>query len=136
MNVRNCRKCGRVYNYVVGPNMCPSCRDAMDKKFTEVKEYVREHRGALIQEVADVCDVEVAQIHQWLREERLELMEGSGIVLHCETCGTPIYSGRFCNGCKNDMARGFNRAITPKAAPRPEPAANKSAKDKDRMRFL
>lgn len=136
MNVRNCRKCGRVYNYVVGPNMCPACREEMDKKFNEVKEYVREHKGALIQEVADVCEVEVSQIHQWLREERLELMEGSGIVLHCENCGTAIYCGRFCQRCKSDMARGFNRAITPQAAPQPELTANKSSKEKDRMRFL
>lgn len=134
MNVRNCRKCGRVYNYVTGPNMCPSCREAMDKKFGEVKEYVREHRGASIQEVSEVCEVEVGQIHQWLKEERLELVEGSGIVLHCENCGTPIYSGRFCQNCKNDMARGFSKAIAPAAKPQPEPAKN--THEKDRMRFL
>ncbi len=135
MNVRNCRKCGRVYNYVTGPNWCMSCREAMDKKFSDVKEYVREHKGAGIQEVAEACDVEVPQIHQWLREERLELVEGSGIVLHCESCGVVLYSGRFCQNCKNNMARGFNRAIAPAPA-RPQPAPDKSQKDKDRMRFL
>lgn len=134
MNVRNCRRCGRVYNYVTGPNMCPSCREAMDKKFGEVKEYVRAHKGASIQEVSEVCEVEVGQIHQWLKEERLELVEGSGIVLHCENCGAPIYSGRFCQNCKNDMARGFSKAITPTVKQQPEPVKN--AREKEKMRFL
>ncbi|MBQ7955038.1 MAG: flagellar protein [Lachnospiraceae bacterium] len=134
MNVRNCRKCGRVYNHVVGPTICPACREQMDKKFGEVKEYVREHRGATINEVSEKCEVEVQQIHQWLREERLELMEGSGIVLQCESCGAVIYSGRFCQGCKNGLARGLNKSIAPAPKAAPEPV--KQTRDKDKMRFL
>ena len=67
MNVRNCRLCGRIYNYVAGPNICPNCRDGMEAKFQEVKEYIREHKGCGIQEVADACNVETGQIRQWLR---------------------------------------------------------------------
>ena len=96
MNVRNCRKCGKMFNYITGVPICPSCKEAMEAKFQEVKEYIREHKGAGIQEVSEACDVEVQQITQWLREDRLEVTEGSNIMLNCETCGAPIRSGRFC----------------------------------------
>lgn len=59
----------------------------MEAKFQEVKEYIRANPGVGIQDVAENCDVEPSQIQQWLREERLELTEGSAIYLQCEKCG-------------------------------------------------
>ena len=73
-----------------------------------MKEYIREHKGAGIQEVAEACDVETAQIRQWLREERLEVTENSALFLNCESCGTPIRSGRYCDKCKTELTRDLN----------------------------
>ena len=64
MNVRNCRSCGNIFNYVVGQVICPACREKMEQKFQEVKEYIRSHKGVGINEVAEACDVDVAQIRQ------------------------------------------------------------------------
>ena len=88
--------CGHIFNYVAGPFLCPHCREKMEAKFQEVKEYIRNNPGVSIQDVSENCDVEPSQIQQWLREERLELTEGSSILLNCEKCGAPIRSGRFC----------------------------------------
>lgn len=55
MNVRNCRKCGRVFNYVVGPVICQQCKEELEKKFQEVKNYVRENPGANIMEASEAC---------------------------------------------------------------------------------
>ena len=96
--------CGHIFNYVAGPILCPHCREKMEAKFQEVKEYIRSNPGVGIQDVAENCDVEPSQIQQWLREERLELTEGSAIYLQCEKCGAPIRSGRFCEKCKYEMA--------------------------------
>lgn len=134
MNVRNCRKCGRIFNYVAGPFYCPRCRESMEADFQRVKEYVREHRGATITEVAEECEVEVHQIHQWLREERLELTEGSGIVLQCESCGTLIKSGRYCDKCKKELTMGLRNAARP--AVKEEPVQKKAERDGDKMRYL
>ena len=82
MNVRNCRSCGCIFNYVAGQVICPACRDKLEKKFQEVKEYIRENKGVGIQEVADACEVDVGQIRQWLREERLELATDSALYLN------------------------------------------------------
>lgn len=136
MNVKNCRLCGRIYNYVAGPNICPACRDGMEAKFQEVKEYIRSHKGCGIQEVSEACDVEPGQIRQWLREDRLEVTEDSAIFLNCESCGAPIRSGRFCGKCTGSMMKGFNDALGSgqKAAPPKQPAHKDG--DKAKMRFL
>lgn len=134
MNIRNCRVCGRIFNYLSGAPVCPSCRDKLEAKFQEVKEYIREHRGAGIQEVAEACNVDPAQIRQWLKDDRLEVTEDSPMFLNCESCGAPIRSGRFCEKCKNTMTRGFNEILkTNQPAPKPEKSGSD---DSARMRFL
>ena len=95
MNIRNCRMCGHIFNYVAGPFLCPHCREKMEAKFQEVKEYIRNNPGVSIQDVSENCDVEPSQIQQWLREERLELTEGSSILLNCEKCGAPTAAEDF-----------------------------------------
>lgn len=134
MNVRNCRKCGRLFNYVMGPITCPACRDALEEKFKEVKEYVRDNPNCGIDQVSKDCDVEVSQIKQWLREERLQFSESSMVQLTCENCGALIRSGKYCEKCKNEVANGFKN-IVEKARPQ-APAPQKNTKENPRMRFL
>jgi len=107
MDVRNCKNCGRIYNHINGPNLCPTCTAALEEKFDQVKEYIYDHPRAGMQEVSEVFDVSIAQIKQWIREERLAFTEDSMVGLECEGCGVMIRTGRFCNACKDRMAKGF-----------------------------
>ncbi|MCI9437345.1 MAG: flagellar protein [Lachnospiraceae bacterium] len=134
MNVRNCRNCGCIFNYVTGPVICPACREKLEEKFQEVKEYIRDNKGAGIPEVAEACDVEVAQIRQWLREGRLELTEDAQMYLSCETCGKPIRSGRFCEKCTLNMSRGFQEVLNAGKDTSPRQAKNDGEGPK--MRYL
>lgn len=134
MNVRNCRKCGKLFNYAMGPIVCPVCKEALDGKFKEVKEYIQTHPGCGMKQVAEECDVEMSQIQQWLREERLEFTSDSAVQLSCESCGTSIRSGRYCDKCKASLANGFQRAIQPTRPAQPEPQKNTSSSNK--MRFI
>ncbi len=134
MNVRNCRSCGNIFNYVAGQVICPVCREKVEKKFQEVKDYIREHKGAGIKEVAEECDVDAAQIRQWLKEERLEITEDSAICLTCESCGAPIRSGRFCGKCAGNMTRGFQEVLKGNQAAKVKPA--KEDPEGPKMRFL
>lgn len=134
MNIRNCRNCGRIFNYVAGSIICPACRESMEAKFQEVKEYIREHKGVGIAQVAEACDVEASQIRQWLREERLEVTEDSAMFLNCETCGAPIRCGKYCDKCKASMTKGFNDVLSA-ARPAPEQPTKKK-EDNAKMRFL
>ena len=134
MNVRNCKKCGRFFNNVMGLPICPACKEEMEKKFVEVKQYIRENKVSGVPEVAEACDVDVRQIHQWIREERLEFSEDSLVGIDCEGCGAMIRTGRFCDKCKNSMAKEFGDSIKKPEAPKPQ--AKKNQKDNPKMRFL
>ena len=133
MNVKNCKGCGKLFNYLSGPPLCPSCREAMEAKFQEVKAYIREHKGVGIAEVAEACSVDAGQIRQWLRDDRLEVTEDSALMLNCESCGAPIRSGRFCERCKANAVNGFNSILN---AGKPAPPVKKDTKDSPKMRFL
>lgn len=134
MNVRNCRSCRRLFNYIAGPALCPACREKMEEKFQEVKEYIRDNPHVTIPEVSEACDVDPQQIRQWLREDRLELTEESSIMLNCESCGAMIRSGKLCDKCKTSLANGFRDAVR-KDAPK-EPEVTKKNSSGSKMRFL
>lgn len=134
MNVRPCKGCGRLFNYIAGPHLCPVCREKLEDKFQEVKAYIEEHKGVSMQEVSEVCEVEMPQIKQWIREERLEITSDSAIRLSCEGCGAQITSGRFCDQCKYNITAGFKNIVAEhkKANEANKPQKTGSAK----MRFM
>ena len=65
MDVRNCKGCGKLFNYMSGAQLCPECRAKLEKKFSSVKDYIGEHPQASISQVAEDMDVSVKQIKQW-----------------------------------------------------------------------
>ncbi|MDF2539022.1 MAG: hypothetical protein K0S76_2043 [Herbinix sp.] len=132
MDVRNCKGCGRLFNYVSGPPLCPACSKALDTKFEEVKEYVYDHPRVGIQEVSEELEVSVSQIRQWIREERLSFAEDSMIGLECESCGITIKTGRFCKACKDKLAKGFGDLYQKDNAPQKK----KDSRENPKMRFL
>lgn len=133
MNVRNCRKCGKIFNYVTGPSICPQCREAQEARFQDVKKYVMENKGSGIQDIADNCEIEIPQIQQWIREERLVFSEDSPISIECEICGTMIKTGRYCNKCKANTANDLNSSIHKSS---PQQNLKNDLKANPKMRFL
>lgn len=132
MDVRNCKECGKIFNYLSGPPLCPACMRELDKKFEKVKEYIYDHPGAGVQEVSDENGVTTAQIRTWIRQERLAFAEDSPIGIECENCGAIIKTGRFCKLCKDKMANNFNNVYKkPMAEPK-----KKDSRENGRMRFL
>ena len=121
MDVRNCRQCGKLYNYIGGSyrNLCP-------------KEYIRDNKVASISEISDKFEVSTKQIEQWVREERLCFTDDSPIGLQCECCGATIKTGRYCDKCKGTMANKLDNLYK---APAPAPRAGRD-RDNARMRFL
>lgn len=134
MEVRNCRKCGRLFNYIQGPPICPACKEANEKKFAEVKEYIRENNSASVPQIAKDCEVETGLIQQWIREERLVFADDSPIGINCELCGAMIKTGRLCDSCKNNMINGLNNSIKKPAAP--APAKKPAPSSGNKMRFI
>ena len=133
MDVRNCRKCGKVFNYIGGVPVCPQCKQQQEEDFQKAKEFIRANPNTTVAVVAEECEIDIQMIRQWLREERLTFgsLESSDLV--CENCGTKILSGRFCDKCKSSVAKGLTDAIKKPEIEKPvqkkEPGGNK-------MRFL
>ena len=132
MNVRNCRKCGKLFNYVAGQQICPACKEALEKTFQVVKDYIRENTSVSIREVARECEVDENQIRQWVREERLVFSEPSAAGIVCESCGAPIATGRFCEKCKASTISSLNGLMPKQEAPKKVEKKKEAA----RMRFL
>ena len=131
MDVRNCKACGKLFNYI-GNTICPECERRMEDKFDDVKQYIYDHPKCGMQEVADEMEVSISQIRKWLKEERLAFSEDSEIALSCEKCGKRILTGRFCKSCKETMKNEFSSYIR-----KDEPKVKiERQKTENRMRFL
>jgi uncharacterized OB-fold protein len=102
MDVRNCTKCGKIFNYSTGQVVCSYCKKELEAKFKETTQYIRTNPQASIERIGEECDVSVKQIKQWIREERLSFSKYSDIGIECEKCGVLIKTGRYCEPCKAD----------------------------------
>lgn len=110
MNVKNCRKCGKMFNYITGEAICPQCKDAAEEQFQIVKKYVQDNKQAPINEIVENCGVDAKQIKQWIREERLFFSDDSPVKISCEGCGCQIPTGRFCENCKKETLNNMSNA--------------------------
>lgn len=136
MNVVNCRKCGKLFNYVTGPYICPMCREANEKKFQEVKKYIQTNPKCSMKILCEECGAEPGQIQTWIRQERLQFADDSPIKVACENCGAMIGSGKLCKKCKDQMSKALNNMMTKSVAQLKNEPTHRRTDDKNRMRFL
>lgn len=134
MDVRNCKDCGKMFNYIGGPPLCITCLKKLDDKFAIVKEYIYDNPGVDIQQVSQENEVSVQQIKKWIKEEKLSFSEDSQVGLECESCGTMIRTGRFCVHCKDKMANTLSSVYQREEPPQIK-KPNKT-NDNPKMRFL
>lgn len=131
MEVKNCKGCGTLFNYIGGAPLCANCQKDLEEKFDLVKQYIYDNPGANISQVADDNEVTVSQIKKWVREERLEFTESSSVQLDCESCGKPVRTGKYCPACKDKMQNRFGDMYR-----EAKPEVKKQKRDGNRMRFL
>jgi ribosomal protein L32 len=106
---------------------------ALEEKFQQVKDYLRENPNASVEQTATDNDVTTKQIKQWVKEERLILSAATDSGVVCETCGKPIRSGRLCEKCKAALQSDMEGALD-RPAPKEEPKPKQH--DGNKMRFL
>lgn len=111
MELKNCKDCGRMFNYVTGEYICPACREAQEGKFQEVKKFVIDNRSATMNEICEACEVDVKMVKKWVREERLVFTKDSPVKINCEMCGTQIVTGRYCDRCRKNAANSFGNVV-------------------------
>lgn len=135
MEVKTCKKCRRLFHYLTGIELCSDCKNMLEEKFQEVKEYIaeKEKGGISIAQISRECEVPVSQIKEWLQEDRLELAERICAERVCEKCGQSIYEGSFCSLCKRELLGQVGNALRKET--RNIPAA-RSSDSGQRMRFI
>ena len=104
-DIRNCRRCNRIFNYIGGMSICLECKQEDDTNFKKVKEYLYDHPKASMVDVSKELEISIQQIKSYLKEGRLEIVgDGGNMFLECERCGKSISSGRYCNDCTKDVS--------------------------------
>ncbi|MGE5472836.1 MAG: TIGR03826 family flagellar region protein [Ignavibacteriales bacterium] len=136
MEIRNCKRCGKMYAYISGIPICDQCKQKEEDDFQKVKKYIYENRSSSMKEISEACEVSVEKITRFLREGRLEIKEDTNIILECENCGGPIKTGRFCAECSKKLERELSRASNI-----PEPSDSKEDEGEEKkkgggMRYL
>jgi len=116
MDIRNCTRCGKIYQYD-GFKICPSCIREDEEDFLKVREYLYEYPGANLQEVHEATGVSISKIIDFLRQGRLEVAEESNILLQCEKCGASIKTGRYCQKCTTEIQRELGSAYAAAVKP-------------------
>ncbi len=108
MEVKTCRRCNKMFQYITGKPVCPKCKKEEEVIFQQVKEYLRENVGASAEEVSEATEATISMIQGFLREGRLEVTVDSPLAMTCEQCGTKIRTGRMCDKCKANLANGLS----------------------------
>jgi flagellar operon protein (TIGR03826 family) len=110
MDIKNCKRCGKMFSYLSGVPICNECKKIDEEDFAKVKNYLYDNPGSSMQQIAEACEVSVEKITRFLKEGRLEIREGSNVILECEICGKSIKSGRRCSSCTKQLERELSEA--------------------------
>lgn len=112
MTIKNCSRCGRMFQSEGPGKLCARCLDTDEEDFKVVREYVYDNPSCNIPEVAEQTGVSEEKILKFLRQGKLILKDELSMVLDCERCGKPIKSGRYCDSCTKEMTMDLRSAAT------------------------
>lgn len=104
MSIRNCKRCGKIYQYDGVHKICNNCRIQSEKDFEKVRKYLKENPNSNINVVSEKTGVEKKIIIEFIKNDRLiaEDLE-IDVTLKCQRCGTEIKHGKYCDKCISDM---------------------------------
>ncbi len=104
MNLGNCPRCGRLYalNF---RDVCSNCIKEIEREYQDCADYLRENKGATIQELSDATEVSIKQITRFIREGRISIENAPNMMYPCEVCGTLIRDGHMCDSCRTRLTK-------------------------------
>ena len=71
MEIRNCKRCGKIFNYV-DAEVCERCSVAEQSEFVRIREYLYDNPNSTVAQVNRATGVDIRVITRFLREGRLE----------------------------------------------------------------
>ncbi|GGN93259.1 TIGR03826 family flagellar region protein [Saccharibacillus kuerlensis] len=109
MNLANCPRCGKVFvmNY---KGICGNCAKDIESEYEACVKYLRDNKGAHMQELSDETGVSVRQITTFIREGRISIANSPNMGYGCEVCGGPIREGHMCEPCRTKLTGDLRQA--------------------------
>ncbi|GAU75676.1 hypothetical protein [Fusibacter sp. 3D3] len=111
-NLKNCKKCNRLFAAVNGHDfLCSRCNEDIDDGFTKVREYIYDNPTSGVKDVSIGTGISTEAILKWIRDGKIVLGENT-IIAFCERCGEPAEGGgRFCPKCIRNLTDGLKAGI-------------------------
>lgn len=91
--------------------LCAQCEKEEQERFDRVRGYIKENPGATALEIIRDTKVERKELYEWVRTGRIDVAGMDRLGVSCESCGTPITSGRLCTECAIRMQQEARRAL-------------------------
>ncbi len=88
-----------------------------------VRRHIKDNGDQTLEEVAEATEVSVKKILKYIKEGRIEVSDNSSMSYECESCGKPIYKGRYCSICAKKIQNKFSNSF---AKPSEQPSKPKS----------
>ena len=113
MSIANCTRCERVFRKLFDRKICPDCIQAEEEAYRLVVDFLEDHPGSALGQIAAGAGVEEAQILRFVREGRLTLLDklGDGAQVACKRCEAPITSGQYCPRCFSEVGNALRDSI-------------------------
>lgn len=76
-STRTCQRCHKLltYGYIGLSSLCPECVEKDKEDYRIVKEYIESHANTTVFEVAQATGVSVKVIMQFVREDRVQVVD-------------------------------------------------------------
>lgn len=111
MDLANCPRCGKLFARHFR-DVCPDCLKRLEKEYEACVDYLRDHKGATINELSEETEVTIKQITRFIREGRISLVGAPNLSYPCEVCGILIRDGNMCDSCRGRLNRDVRNATS------------------------
>ena len=128
-----CEQCkGKLFHIGGGQYECEKCKNIVLDDFGKVKQFLEENGPSPAPIISQHTGVKIEIIDMFLKNGRVEIIEGSKYYLQCEKCGCSIRSGRFCIDCAKERVQGIQHIYFNEVGDKPKTSAEHQGK----MHFL
>ena len=104
MTIRNCKKCGKIYQYDGVHKICLECRRKEEEEFEKVKKFLRNNPNSSINTVSRETGVEKKTIIEFIKNDRLIAEDIEiDVTIRCQRCGKEIKHGKYCEDCISEL---------------------------------
>jgi rRNA maturation endonuclease Nob1 len=100
--LRNCERCGKVWNAEGNEVLCPACAQEDNKDLKKVTDFLRDNPMANVMEVQAKTGVSQQQVYRYINNGSLKIRKPVDRG-KCRLCGRDIKKGTLCDDCRGKI---------------------------------